>query len=199
MVRKHSADHLRLRIFAGPNGSGKSTIIKSVRNTLINNKKIDFGIYINADDIALVLQKDKFSFYHYKIRPLKKDLLDFAVTSGLLTSTFNIVLLKSSLTLKNKSLILKNKFYYQEVAQLLARYLRECMLRDSRRFTFETVFSHESNLDIMQRASDAGYKVYLYFVSTESPEINKFRVKFRVSQKGHDVPEEKLKADTTDP
>ena len=40
----------------------------------------------------------------------------------------------------------------------------------------------------MREARAAGYKVYLYFVSTESPEINKFRVKTRVQQKGHNVP-----------
>lgn len=38
----------------------------------------------------------------------------------------------------------------------------------------------------MRRASAEGYKVYLYFVSTESPEINKYRVKLRVKEKGHD-------------
>ena len=44
----------------------------------------------------------------------------------------------------------------------------------------------------MQRAAEAGYKVYLYFVSTEDPEINKFRVNFRITQKGHAVPEDKI-------
>lgn len=66
------------------------------------------------------------------------------------------------------------------------------MLVERKRFSFETVFSHESNIDIMRRASEAGYKVYLYFVSTESPEINKYRVRVRVRQKGHDVPEDKI-------
>ena len=89
---------------------------------------------------------------------------------------------------------LNNNLYYQEIAQILARFLREYMLGKRMRFTFETVFSHPSNLDIMQRATEAGYKVYLYFVSTESPEINKFRVKFRVTQKGHDVPEDKIES-----
>jgi predicted ABC-type ATPase len=45
----------------------------------------------------------------------------------------------------------------------------------------------------MKDAIDAGYKVYLYFVSTESPEINKYRVKkVRVEEGGHDVPEDKI-------
>jgi ABC-type cobalamin/Fe3+-siderophores transport system ATPase subunit len=48
---KPSSQELRLRVFAGPNGSGKSTIIKSVKNTGVNGHPIDFGYYINADDI----------------------------------------------------------------------------------------------------------------------------------------------------
>jgi predicted ABC-type ATPase len=37
----------RMRVFAGPNGSGKTTII----NSLHFEKKILFGVYVNADDI----------------------------------------------------------------------------------------------------------------------------------------------------
>jgi len=44
----------------------------------------------------------------------------------------------------------------------------------------------------MNEAVEAGYKVYLYYVSTESPEINKFRVLARVKKGGHPVPEKKI-------
>ncbi len=46
----------------------------------------------------------------------------------------------------------------------------------------------------MHEAVVAGYKVYLYFVSTESPEINKFRVQARKAKGGHDVPAEKIQS-----
>ena len=46
----------------------------------------------------------------------------------------------------------------------------------------------------MREAVAAGYKVYLYFVSTESPEINKFRVEARKKQGGHDVPADKIES-----
>jgi len=82
----------------------------------------------------------------------------------------------------------------EHLAQLIARFLREELLKYRRRFSFETVFSHPSNLDITRRAAEAGYKVYLYFVSTESPEINKFRVQYRVTQHGHNVPEDKIES-----
>jgi len=46
----------------------------------------------------------------------------------------------------------------------------------------------------MKQAIKAGYKVYLYFVSTESPEINKYRVDLRKKKGGHDVPPEKIES-----
>lgn len=51
------AHPLRLRVFAGPNGSGKTTVINSIRNLIVNDQPIDFGHYINADDIAVQLKK----------------------------------------------------------------------------------------------------------------------------------------------
>ncbi len=46
----------------------------------------------------------------------------------------------------------------------------------------------------MQHATDAGYKVYLYFVGTESPEINKPRVRARVQKGGHLVPVDRIES-----
>lgn len=80
----------------------------------------------------------------------------------------------------------------ERLAQLIARYLREELLGQHPRFSFETVFSHPSNLEIMYRAVAAGYKVYLYFVATESVEINKYRVTLRVQQGGHYVDPDKI-------
>jgi predicted ABC-type ATPase len=44
----------------------------------------------------------------------------------------------------------------------------------------------------MRRAKAAGYKVYLYFVSTETPEINIDRVGIRVKSGEHNVPRYKI-------
>lgn len=58
----------RMRVFAGPNGSGKTSVIKFILNTEVEKgKKLDFGIYINADDIASTLRKEKFEFQNYGI------------------------------------------------------------------------------------------------------------------------------------
>jgi len=185
---------LRLRVFAGPNGSGKSTVIKSIREAKENGYELDFGIYINADDIAKNLSDHTFSFTLYEVKCVKNDILNFAKTSGLLKPTFTIEDLSASISINGSNLKLKNKSYLDNIAQLLSRYLREALLIAKKRFSFETVFSHPSNLDTMREAIKQGYKVYLYFVSTESPEINKFRVKLRVEQGGHDVPPKKIES-----
>lgn len=85
-----STPQLRLRVFAGPNGSGKSTVIKEIRETRINGKEIDFGVYINADDIAKALVKNTFSFKTYEIEYTKDDILEFASSSGLISKDFTI-------------------------------------------------------------------------------------------------------------
>jgi predicted ABC-type ATPase len=74
------------------------------------------------------------------------------------------------------------------IAQLITQFVCEELLRNKKKFSFETVFSDRSKLAIMDRANKFGYKTYLYFISTSHPEINKARVKIRVGQGGHDVP-----------
>lgn len=57
-----------MRVFAGPNGSGKSSIIKSVLNTkLRQGRKLDFGVYVNADDIAVSLNGKGCKIYALKV------------------------------------------------------------------------------------------------------------------------------------
>ncbi len=81
----------RLRVFAGPNGSGKSSIIQSLLNLeLEEGKKLDFGIYINADDIAFQLKNKGCPFYSFEVEVTKKELLKTASESGLINNTFSI-------------------------------------------------------------------------------------------------------------
>lgn len=184
----------RLRVFAGPNGSGKSTIVKAVKNTVLEGRPIDFGYYINADEITEALKKGKFSFARFKIKIKNQQLISFVKTSGLLDAMFTLPVFIAAYQIKGNSIVLANPEHAERIGQVVARFLREEMLRLKRRFSFETVFSHESNLDIMERARDAGYKVYLYFVSTEAPEINQYRVALRVQENGHNVPPDKIKS-----
>ena len=157
-----------------------------------NGNPIDFGYYINADDIAVALANGNFSFDTFDLSVTKQSIIDFAISSGLLDRRFTKQELNMSVSLRSGNLKLKHQEFIDKVAQIIARYLRETLLAARQRFSFETVFSHPSNIDIMRRAAIAGYKVYLYFVSTESHEINQFRVALRVRQGGHDVPPDKI-------
>ncbi|MDB5152870.1 MAG: P-loop containing nucleoside triphosphate hydrolase [Mucilaginibacter sp.] len=53
--------------------------------------------------------------------------------------------------------------------------------------------SHHSKLDFVKTAQQLDYKIYLYFISTESVEINIGRVEQRVIKKGHHVPEQLIR------
>jgi predicted ABC-type ATPase len=189
-----SALPLRLRVFAGPNGSGKSTVIRAIKERKENNKLLDLGVYVNADDIASALREGTFGFSDYELVCSKDEIISFASDSGLLAGGLNLQNLDNCFQIENNSILIIERWDLERLAQIIARFLREALLTARRRFSFETVFSHPSNLDIMRRAAEAGYKVYFYFVSTESPEINKYRVAVRVKQNGHAVPEDKIES-----
>jgi len=59
-------------------------------------------------------------------------------------------------------------------------------------FVYETVFSDLNKLELARLAKSAGFKLICIAVTTSSPEININRVSKRVSQGGHNVPEEKI-------
>lgn len=184
--------NLRLRVFAGPNGSGKSTIINSVQDHKVREIPVDFGTYINADDLANELSKDTVSFDRYQIKTSLEEFLEFTLSSGLINKTFTREDFLETFSLENNQITLLIPELNERLAQIIADFLRRKLLSDRKKFSFETVFSHPSKIDIMKEAKAAGYKVYLYFVSTESPEINKYRVKVRTQKGGHNVPEDKI-------
>ncbi len=191
-----------MRVFAGPNGSGKSSIIKSILNTKVGRgRTLDFGVYVNADDIASNLKKRGINLEKYKISATENDLYEIANDSGLISKDFPLDRMKECVILENNHIKIdtiasrrKDDKPYDRIAQILADYLRKKLLSKGEKFSFETVFSHESKVEFIKKAKEEGYKVYLYFVSTESPEINVYRVKVvRVGKRGHDVDEKKIR------
>ena len=186
--------HLRLRVFAGPNGSGKSTVINYVSNVKVNGRLVDFGYYINADDIAVQLRLNGFTFNRFRFKIINSEFRAVALASGLINKGFQEKEFSASYTLRSNLIKLKSPKADERLGQVIADFLRKKLLLEKRKFSFETVFSHHSKLDIMREAAAAGYKVYLYFASTESPEINKFRVEARKKQGGHDVPPDKIES-----
>lgn len=193
----------RMRVFARPNGSGKSSIIKSILNTKVGKgRSLDFGIYINADDIAVSLRNGGIQFSEFEVTATTHELLNIADTSGLINRNFSLNRLEECIIIKDNFLFIDkvnaariDDFPIERISQILADYLRKKLLDIGAKFSFETVFSHESKVDIIKLAKENGYKVYLYFVSTEDPEINVYRVKVvRVKKNGHDVPEDKIRS-----
>jgi predicted ABC-type ATPase len=68
------------------------------------------------------------------------------------------------------------------------------MLTEGKSFATETVFSHPSKLDIIEVARQRGYIVIVMHVGVDSPDLSVARVRGRVSEGGHDVPEDKVRA-----
>lgn len=54
------------------------------------------------------------------------------------------------------------------------------MYKNGNGFAFETVMSHKSKIKEIAAAKKKGYKIYLYFVCIDNPDINIERVKDRV-------------------
>lgn len=173
----------RMRVFAGPNGSGKTTIFKE----LLTKKNIELGVYVNADDIESCLKQTKqinFDLYSLKIE-------NDSVVSFFKKSLFSPIKrqepdLFKKLFLVNNVLTV-NSFIDSYVAADLAEFIRLQLLLQGHSFTYETVMSHPSKIDFLKFAVTKGYRIYLYFIATEDPEININRVKIRTAQNGHNV------------
>ena len=79
-------------------------------------------------------------------------------------------------------------------AAKIATALREYFLSQNKSFSFETVLSTDRNLDLLKRARNAGYEIFMVYVLTRDVSINVERVRERVEKGGHAVPEEKIKS-----
>ena len=66
-------------------------------------------------------------------------------------------------------------------------------LATARSFATETVFSHPSKLDLIQDARKHGYVVIVMHVGIEGSDLSVARVRGRVVEGGHDVPEAKIR------
>ncbi len=77
-------------------------------------------------------------------------------------------------------------------AAQIAERIRTGLLRQEVSFCFETVFSHPSKIDFVATAKAHGYEIILVFIHLQNAELNKARVAQRVSQGGHNVPDEKI-------
>ncbi len=75
-----------------------------------------------------------------------------------------------------------------------AEYKRKKLLAMGKSMIMETVLSRSDKLDFISNARKQGYRIVSVFVGTTSADINCERIKQRVIEGGHDVPEDKLRA-----
>jgi predicted ABC-type ATPase len=78
----------------------------------------------------------------------------------------------------------------------IASSLRSALVGQRESFIFETVLSDPvgEKVDQLATYAELGYMVVLIFIKIDNPEESIRRVAMRVSQGGHDVPDEKLNA-----
>jgi squalene-hopene/tetraprenyl-beta-curcumene cyclase len=79
-------------------------------------------------------------------------------------------------------------------AQIIADRRREACIAGGRSFSFETVMSHPSKVEILHRARAAGFFVQLFFVGIDDPRTSVERVANLVALGGHDVPKDRIVA-----
>jgi predicted ABC-type ATPase len=79
-----------------------------------------------------------------------------------------------------------------EAARQWADALRAELLASGVSFVSETVFSHESKLDLIRDAQAAGFVVSLYVLCLDDPQQLLQRVVQRVIEGGHSVPPERV-------
>lgn len=174
----------RLRIFAGSNGAGKSTLFKYIKNDF----KINLGLFINADEIfSSILKNNSFNFSEYKIQTNLREFLNFYSNHGLRKY------LQKSLKFQIINNIFQSNIADSYIAALLADFIRYKLINNNiSTFSMETVFSHKSKIDFIKESVNKNYKVYLYFIATNDPEINQARIDQRVQLGGHSVLKQKI-------
>jgi predicted ABC-type ATPase len=173
----------RLRIYAGPNGSGKSVLHHKL-SAIVNNY-----YFVNADILYKELSLKK--FYDFDESGIGVDdyvWKDFLENHGLKD---RLEALTGS-QIKKNVLKCENNFNSYDVA-VLADFIRNQLLANGKSFSCETVFSHPSKLDLLKYAKELGFKTYLYFCCAGDETVCVERIKQRVEEGGHSVPEEKVR------
>jgi len=178
----------RLRIFAGPNGSGKTTIIRQIP------EEIHLGYLVNADDIEKILtEKGAYPLNGHQVFVDTGKIQDYFLREGFSKEKIGNTDFISEIDIADNCVTIPAPYLNSYVAADIAGFLRKCHIEKLHSFTFETVLSHPSKLDLVKFAKSKGYRIYLYYIATDSVEINVNRVAIRVAQSGHPVRERSVR------
>jgi predicted ABC-type ATPase len=180
----NQASVARMRVFAGPNGSGKTTLMEQLA------KSVNLYHIVSADRLLESLPLSKaLDFTDHALTVKQEDFERYVVRCSYPVSIRNGL---SLAVVRNDRLDLERVEINTYTVALIAAFLRDRLLHAQASFSFETVFSHSSKVAELEQATKKGYRVYLYFVATDSPAINCGRVQQRVKMGGHAVPREKI-------
>ena len=175
----------RLRIFAGPNGSWKSTLYNNIKDIYFSTR-----LFINADLLEQSFKIHSYiDFKAFDIAVHDESFQLFCsnqgqyIKAGFTRETWNLEVKENVLVAVKREVPNFNSLHFAVVAD----FIRHELINRKISFSFETVFSHSSKLSLIDLAHQNGYKVYLYFVGTASPEINEERVNDRIQKGGHGV------------
>ena len=174
-------------MFAGPNGSGKSTL-----KTILPAKYL--GVYINPDEIEQKLHAaGELNLSEFGVFTDLQTVREFFQRSAFLQQ-IGMQRVSEMILFGEGKLTVPSSEINAYVASVIADFIRKQLLSIKADFTFETVMSSKDKVELMQQAQGIGYRTYLYFIATDDPEINITRVKSRVMQGGHPVPDDKVKS-----
>jgi predicted ABC-type ATPase len=172
-------------MFAGPNGSGKSTLKSYLPPELL-------GVYLNPDEMEKEIREQGFlDFSKYDVHAAADEARKFFAASTFLKEQ-GYGDDAARLGFMDGRLHFAGGAVNSYLTLVAVEFLRQKLLRQKTSFTFETVMSHASKVDLLAQAQAAGYRTYLYFVATDDPAINISRVRNRVRLGGHDVPADRI-------
>lgn len=177
----------RLRMIAGPNGSGKSSIIRNLARERSIDGVFRLNHYLNADDIERALLSTGLDLAALDLDVSLEKLCQSLREGRRLPADHRFFA-----TARMHGTVLLAPEGNGYLAASIVDFLREELMARGASFSFETVMSHRSKVDFFGRARATGYKTYLYFVCTNSAELNVARVRSRVAAGGHAVPEDKI-------
>ena len=178
----------RLRMLAGPNGSGKSTLARQ----LTDDYAVNLYKYLNADMLFAEISQSCKTACPFGVD--NQDLLDF-INNSTYPESCKIPFREHLITIdEDDYFVFAPQAINSYTVAMTADFFKDQYLKRHLSFSFETVFSHPAKIEILKKAQAEGFRTYMYFVATESPNVNVKRIQQRVKDGGHNVPEDKTVA-----
>lgn len=152
------------------------------------------GVYINADEIEKKIKSgSELDFRDFAVEPQLQGFIDFLAHHPVLKKSAIADQVIARLSLRGSILHLNGVVFDSYLASAISDYIRQQLLKAGTSFTFETVMSDRSKIELLEQAREKGYRVYVYYIATDDPEINVSRVEARYRGGGHGVAPTKIR------